>query len=63
MASVPIIIISGQNQRETVLECIAKGAGDYIVKPYNKATLISKIRDAVQAGRRQIVQGDQHAKT
>ena len=47
MAAVPIIIISGQNQREIVLECIAKGASDYIVKPYNKATLISKIEEAL----------------
>lgn len=63
MASVPIIIISGQNQRETVLECMAKGAGDYIVKPYNKATLINKIQEAVKAGRQQSVQGDRHAQT
>jgi CheY-like chemotaxis protein len=63
MAAVPIIIISGQNQRETVLECIAKGAADYIVKPYNKATLISKIQDAIKAGSRKVMQGDQHAQT
>lgn len=47
MAPVPIIIISGQNQREIVLECISKGATDYIVKPYNKATLVSKIEEAL----------------
>ena len=60
MSAVPIIIISGQNQRETVLECIAKGASDYIVKPYNKATLISKIQDAVKAGNRQTVREHSH---
>jgi len=50
LAAVPIIIISGQNQRETVLECVTSGAADYIVKPYNKATLISKIEEALTAG-------------
>lgn len=50
MARVPIIIISGQNQRDTVLECIASGAADYIVKPYNRATLISKIEEALASG-------------
>jgi len=59
MATVPIIIISGQNQRETVLECITKGASDYIVKPYNKATLIGKIEEAINAGR-MALQGGKH---
>jgi len=59
LAGVPIIIISGQNQRETVLECIATGATDYIVKPYNKVTLIKKIQDAIRSGQTAL-QGDTH---
>ena len=34
-----IIMVSAVDQRETLLECIRLGALDFVVKPFNKASL------------------------
>jgi len=41
---IPIIIITGQNQRNIVTQCIDLGASDYILKPFNQEILIRKIK-------------------
>lgn len=40
----PFIIISSDNQQESVIEAISEGASDYILKPFNKEMVFSKIR-------------------
>ena len=43
----PIIIISGHGTVETAVSAIRKGAYDYIVKPFNAATLKTKLTSVI----------------
>ena len=44
---ISIIIFSGMNQLETVVQCIRKGAYDYFVKTSDKQQLIDSVRRAI----------------
>lgn len=41
--SAPIIVISGEHEKEVVVECLSLGAAGYIVKPYTHKVLLEKI--------------------
>ncbi len=43
-ANIPIIIVTARNEREDVVKAVEAGATDYIVKPFTKETLLSKVR-------------------
>ncbi|WP_160173735.1 response regulator [Nitrincola sp. A-D6] len=43
LAAAPVIIISGEHEKETVVECLQLGASGYVVKPYTRKTLLAKI--------------------
>lgn len=38
-----IIMITAQDSKELVIEAVTQGVNDYIIKPYNIATLMKKI--------------------
>lgn len=40
----PIIMISGDRSRATVLACLDSGADDYLVKPFDRSLLVEKLR-------------------
>ncbi|MEX0717491.1 MAG: HDOD domain-containing protein [Planctomycetaceae bacterium] len=40
----PIIMISGDRSRATVMACLEAGADDYLVKPFDKSALVEKLR-------------------
>lgn len=42
----PVFMISGNNEREQVLEGLRSGADDYLVKPFMSDELMEKIRNA-----------------
>lgn len=42
--SLPVIIMSVERKRESILKCIELGAKDYILKPFNKELLLSRIK-------------------
>lgn len=42
--NVPIIMITGKNDKNTVIKCMSKGVDDYIIKPVDKSLLKEKIR-------------------
>jgi DNA-binding response OmpR family regulator len=42
--SIPIIILSGEDNAETRIKCLDSGADDYVVKPFNPAELQARIR-------------------
>lgn len=44
LKTLPIIMITAEGKRETVLEAIQSGATDYIVKPFTIETLGKKIQ-------------------
>jgi CheY-like chemotaxis protein len=49
-ASVPILIITGNSDREVVLQSIKAGAAGFVVKPIAKDALLRKIRDCLGQG-------------
>ncbi len=44
----PVLVISGLNEIKTVVNCIRKGAFDFIVKTEDRNTLIAGIRHAIE---------------
>lgn len=44
---VPVLMVTGSNDRETVVNAIVNGASGYIVKPFNPSTLLRTLADAV----------------
>lgn len=47
-AHIPVIIVTGSNNLETAVDCMRKGAFDYIVKPVDKNRLLSSLRIALE---------------
>ncbi len=47
--NLPVIIISGVNEIKLAVECIKKGAYDYIIKPFNKDELLLTINRAYES--------------
>lgn len=47
-ADTPVIMLSGMNQRDVVMEACREGAVDFIVKPFKRDLLLQKLQAAVQ---------------
>ncbi len=45
---VPVIIITGVDEVETAVECMKKGASDYMVKPVEQSHLLSGVRRLIE---------------
>ncbi|WP_031483220.1 sigma-54-dependent transcriptional regulator [Maridesulfovibrio frigidus] len=45
---IPILVITGMSQVETAVQCLKLGAFDFFVKTYDKSSLVSGIRHAIQ---------------
>ncbi len=43
-ADIPVIMLTVMREREMVLEALRDGAADFIVKPFDRDTLLQKIR-------------------
>ena len=43
-SNIPVIMVSGRQERNVILECKAVGAVDFVLKPFDRATLLSKVR-------------------
>ena len=48
LAAVPIIMLTGHGDKEVVVRSVKAGASGFMVKPFNKETLLAKIRSCVQ---------------
>ncbi len=48
LSGVPIIMVTSDQTRDTILECIRKGATNYIVKPFTQSLLIEKVSTALK---------------
>jgi len=47
----PIIMITGEDERATLAKCFELGANDYIHKPFNEVALKSRVRSAITTKR------------
>lgn len=47
-ASIPVIMITGRSGRDVVVESMKAGASDFVVKPVERDTLLTKVRKFLQ---------------
>lgn len=47
-ANVPVIIVTGKSERDVVIACRQAGASDFLVKPVEKDTLVTKLERYVR---------------
>ncbi len=47
--SIPVIMMTGDARRETVLKSMAAGAASFVVKPFDRESLMAKIQAALRA--------------
>lgn len=45
---IPVVFLTGKEDRPTVLRCIGKGADGYLIKPVSKEMLIEKINEVME---------------
>lgn len=45
LRTIPVVMLTSVNDRDTVKEVIGAGAADFIVKPSNRQTIVAKIRN------------------
>jgi len=43
-SAIPIIMVTGNSNKNVVINCLRAGAADFLVKPFNRDTLLDKIR-------------------
>lgn len=46
-SAIPIIMVTGNSHKRVVTNCLKAGASDFVVKPFNRETLLDKIRKAL----------------
>lgn len=51
LRSIPVIVISGEQDVNSVLECIELGADDYLFKPFNSVLLQARIKAGIERKR------------
>lgn len=45
---IPVAMISSDDNDKHILKCLGYGANDYIIKPFNAKTLISKVKRLIE---------------
>lgn len=53
LKSIPIMVVSAKNDRETVMKSLKLGAVDYLTKPITRFTLITKVERIVKSYKQQ----------
>jgi len=43
IADIPVVMLTGDARRETLMDSLAAGASEFVVKPVSKATLEAKL--------------------
>jgi len=54
--SLPVLMLTGQASKDDVVEALAAGANDYVVKPYDMAEVIARVGTLVRTSRLQRAQ-------
>ena len=49
---IPVIIVTGYNEVESAVRCMRAGSVDYLVKPVDRAHLLTAVRRALEAGQK-----------
>ena len=51
LSSVPVVVISGSQDTQTIARCIALGADDFLVKPFDEGLLHARIHSSLEKKR------------
>ncbi len=43
LVSTPLVMVSGKSEGNTVVQCLKSGAADFVVKPFDRDTLLGKV--------------------
>jgi CheY-like chemotaxis protein len=46
-ASIPVVMITGHSEKHMVVDSLKAGAADFVVKPFDKATVLAKLRKLI----------------
>jgi DNA-binding response OmpR family regulator len=46
-AEIPVVMVTGQSDKNVVVQSIKVGASGFLVKPFNKENLLNKIRNTL----------------
>lgn len=49
-AGIPVIMITGHSEKQIVVDSLRAGAADFVVKPFDKTTVIAKVQKLLGAG-------------
>jgi two-component system response regulator FlrC len=49
MANLPVMMLTGERNPETVMEAMTSGASDYMVKPFNPDILLERVSRLVKS--------------
>lgn len=49
-ASIPVVMITGHSEKALVVESMKAGAADFVVKPFDKTTVLAKLRKLLGRG-------------
>jgi CheY-like chemotaxis protein len=50
LAGIPVVMVTGKSEKNVVVESLNAGASDFIVKPFDRGTLVAKIRKFLDGG-------------
>ena len=51
MAAIPVVFITGKDDRETIVRAFEVGGSDYVLKPFDTAVLLARVRTHATLGR------------
>jgi CheY-like chemotaxis protein len=52
-SGVPVVMLTGNSERQVVLDCMQAGAISFVVKPVDRVVLTSRLSEFIQAGKGQ----------
>jgi signal transduction histidine kinase len=51
MAAIPVVFLTGKDDRETIVRAFEAGGSDYVLKPFDTAVLLARVRTHATLGR------------
>lgn len=51
MAAIPVVFLTGKDDRETIVRAFEVGGSDYVLKPFDAAVLLARVRTHATLGR------------
>lgn len=52
---IPVLVVSAQHDRDSVIKCVELGARDFIVKPVDAKILLTKVQHLIESGTKTIL--------